>query len=101
MSPQQAVDFLVDEVGHERENAAAEVRRSFNGDWSPLYQAAYMLGGLQIRALRMEMVDSGRMSDLQFHDQILRGGPMPIDLVRARLLGTLEDPDAHWHFDGN
>ena len=101
MSPQQAVDFLVDEVGHERENAAAEVRRSFNGDWSALYQAAYMLGGLQFIALRKEMVDSGRMSDLQFHDQILRGGPMPVDLVRARLQGQLTDPDTRWRFDDN
>ncbi|MEN9492490.1 MAG: hypothetical protein RJA63_2939, partial [Pseudomonadota bacterium] len=93
--------FLVDEVGHERENAAAEVRRSFNGDWSALYQAAYMLGGLQFIALRKEMVDSGRMSDLQFHDQILRGGPMPVDLVRARLQGQLTDPDTRWRFDDN
>lgn len=99
MSPQQAVDFLVEEVGHERENAAAEVRRSFNGDWSPLYQAAYMLGGLQFIALRRELVDSGQLSDLQFHDQILRGGPMPVDLVRARLQGQLTDPDAQWRFD--
>ncbi|MEZ5455198.1 MAG: DUF885 family protein, partial [Lysobacteraceae bacterium] len=99
MSPQQAVDFLVEEVGHERENAAAEVRRSFNGDWSPLYQAAYMLGGLQFIALRKELVDSGQLSDLQFHDQILRGGPMPVDLVRARLRGQLTDPDAQWRFD--
>ena len=26
-------------------NATAEVRRSFNGDYSPLYQLAYMMGG--------------------------------------------------------
>jgi len=38
--------FLVDRVGHERENAAGEVRRSFKGDYGPLYQAGYMLGGL-------------------------------------------------------
>ena len=28
-SPQEAIDFLVDRVGHERDNATAEVRRSF------------------------------------------------------------------------
>ena len=28
-SPQESVDFLVDKVGHERDNATAEVRRSF------------------------------------------------------------------------
>ena len=45
MTPGDAVDFLVERVGHEPANAAAEVRRSFNGSYSPLYQAAYMLGG--------------------------------------------------------
>jgi hypothetical protein len=38
--PQKCIDFLVDEIGHERENAAAEVRRSFNGSYGPLYQIA-------------------------------------------------------------
>ena len=40
---------LVERVGHERNNATAEVRRSVAGNYGPLYQAAYMLGGLQIR----------------------------------------------------
>src|SRR5205807_1912857 len=52
MTPQEAVDFLVERVGHERANAEGEVRRSFNGSYPPLYQAAYMLGGLQFRALQ-------------------------------------------------
>ena len=47
MTPQECIDFLVDRVGHERENATAEVRRSFNGDYGPLYQCAYMLGAIQ------------------------------------------------------
>ncbi len=88
MTPQEAVDMLVDRVGHERANAEAEVRRSFNGSYSPLYQAAYMMGGLQIRALHRELVDGGRMTNKQFHDAILQGGRMPIEMVRARLTGT-------------
>ena len=87
MTPQEAVDFLVDRVGHERANATAEVRRSFNGGYPPLYQIAYMIGGLQFRALHHELVDGGRMTDRQFHDAILQGGNMPVELVRARLLG--------------
>lgn len=87
MTPQEAVDFLVERVGHERANAEAEVRRSFNGTYSPMYQAAYMLGGLQIRALHTELVGSGRMTNKAFHDAILQGGRMPIEMVRARLLG--------------
>jgi hypothetical protein len=83
---QQCVDFLVDRVGHERENAAAEVRRSFEANYSPLYQAAYMLGGLQFRALHTELVVSGKMTERAFHDTILQSGTMPVELVRASLL---------------
>jgi hypothetical protein len=50
MTPEQAIQFLVDTVAFERANAEGEVRRSFNGSYSPLYQAAYMLGGLELRA---------------------------------------------------
>ena len=85
MTPQEAVDFLVERVGHERANATAEVRRSFDGSYSPLYQVAYMMGGLQIRALHGELVGTGKMTDRQFHDAILQGGTMPIEMVRASL----------------
>lgn len=89
MTPDQAVALLVDRVGHEPENARAEVRRSFAGDYGPLYQIAYMIGGLQFDALHQEFVASGRMSERDFHDTILKGGPMPVAMVRARLLGEL------------
>ena len=72
MSAQECVDFLVNRVGFERENAAGEVRRSFeSGYYGPLYQAAYMLGALQFRALHQDLVGSGKMSDRDFHDAIL------------------------------
>jgi uncharacterized protein (DUF885 family) len=100
LTPQQAIDLLVERVGHERENAAAEVRRSFAGDYGPLYQVAYMLGGLQFRALHAELVATGRMSDRDFHDAILKGGPMPVELVRARLRNEPPPRDlkASWRF---
>lgn len=100
MTPQEAIDFLVDRVGHERANAEAEVRRSFNGTYPPLYQVAYMLGGLQFRALHAELVKSGRMTNRDFHDAILQGGPIPVELVRARLLGLplSRDYQASWRF---
>ncbi len=85
MTPDQAVQFLVDTVNFERANADGEVRRSFGGQYSPLYQAAYMLGGLQLRALHKELVDSKKMTDREFHDAVLQGGAMPITMVRARL----------------
>ena len=84
-TPQQCVDFLVERVGHERASASGEVRRSFNGEWSPLYQAGYMLGAMQIRDLHQKLVDGGKMTDRQFHDSILQGGSMPIEMVRVHL----------------
>jgi len=101
MTPQEAVDFLVERVGHERANAEAEVRRSFNGSYPPLYQVAYMIGGLQFRALHRELVESGRMTNRQFHDAILQGGRMPVEMVRARLenLPLKRDYKAQWRFD--
>ncbi len=87
LTPEQAVEMLVNRVGHEPDNARAEVRRSFNGDYPPLYQAGYMIGALQLRALNTELVGGGKMSLLEFHDSILQGGVMPGELIRARLKG--------------
>ena len=101
-SPQECVDFLVDRVGFERENAIGEVRRSFQGDYGPLYQAAYLLGGLQLRGLRKEIVDSGAMPQKTFHDEILRQGNMPITLLRL-VLGRQKltrDMAIDWKFYG-
>jgi uncharacterized protein DUF885 len=101
-TPQQCVDFLVDKVGHEHENAAAEVRRSFLGQDPPLYQAAYMLGGLQLRYLRRELVGSRKMTDRQFHDAVLKENAIPIELVRAELVNETLTRDFRptWKFYG-
>ena len=98
-SPQQAVDFLVNEVGHERANAEGEVRRTTID--APLYQAAYLLGGLQLRALYRELVLSKKMTASAFHDAVLLGGYMPVELVRARLTGQplTRDFRTSWRFD--
>ncbi len=103
MTPDEAIDFLVDRVGHERASATAEVRRSFNGSYPPLYQAAYMLGGLQFMALHNELVGSGRLTNREFHDAILRGGTMPVEMVRARLLNEQppEEFESTWRFYGD
>ena len=103
MTGEEAIDFLVDRVGHERANATAEVRRSLNGSYPPLYQAAYMLGALQFRALQQEVVGSGRMSMREYHDAILQGGSMPVEMVRARLLELplSRDHQPQWRFGEN
>jgi uncharacterized protein (DUF885 family) len=100
-TPQQAVDFLVDRVGHERANAEGEVRRTTID--APLYQVAYMIGGLQLRALYKELVDGGTMTATQFHDGVLEGGYMPIELVRARLMKqpVTRDQKMSWRFYGD
>jgi hypothetical protein len=97
-TPQQCVDFLVERVGHERANAEAEVRRTTQAP--PLYQAAYLLGGLQLRSLHKDLVGGGRMTGTEFHDAILIGGPMPIELVRARLTRQklTKDFQSGWRF---
>ncbi len=100
MTAEQCVDFLVDRVGHERANADAEVRRSFNGSYPPLYQAAYMLGALQIWRLREELVDTKKMTDMQFHDAILHENSIPIEMLRAILERTklTKDFKSTWRF---
>ncbi|MBI3846090.1 MAG: DUF885 domain-containing protein [Planctomycetes bacterium] len=103
MTPEQCIDLLVERVGHERANATAEVRRSFNGSYGPLYQIAYMIGGLQFRALHHDLVDSGRMTNRAFHDAILQGGDMPVDMVRAMLTKAplTRDYKPSWKFAGD
>ncbi|RFM33945.1 DUF885 family protein [Chitinophaga silvisoli] len=99
-TPQQCIDFLVDRVGHERANAAGEVRRSFKGDYSPLYQVAYMIGGLQFMALKKEMVDSGKMSYQQFHDAIMQNNMLPVEMIRVILENKTINKDfkSTWRF---
>ena len=84
-TPQQCIDFLVDRVGHERANAEGEVRRSFVGGYSPLYQVAYMIGGLEFYNLRKEIVSSGKMTIKEFHDAVLHLNAMPVEMIRAIL----------------
>jgi len=99
-TPQQCIDFLVDRVGHERANAEGEVRRSFEGSYSPLYQVAYLIGGLQIFSLKKELVDSGKMTYKQFHQAVLKENNIPIEMVRATLTNQSLKPDfkTQWKF---
>ncbi|MEO6283506.1 MAG: DUF885 family protein [Dyadobacter sp.] len=99
-TPQECIDFLVDRVGHERANAEGEVRRSFEGGYSPLYQVAYLIGGLQLFSLKNELVDSGKMSFKQFHDTVMKENNMPIEMLRATLTNQSLKPDfkTKWKF---
>ncbi len=102
MTPEECIELLVERGGHELANAAAEVRRSFNGSYPPLYQLAYMMGGIQFRSLHEEMVGSGKMTDRAFHDAVLEGGSMPVEMVRVRVWKEAIERDysTRWKFLG-
>ena len=102
MTPQECIDLLVKRVGHEVDNATAEVRRSFGGAYGPLYQCAYLLGGLQVRGLHHELVDSGKMTNRAFHDAVLKENRIPIEMVRASLTKQKLTRDfvSNWKFYG-
>jgi uncharacterized protein (DUF885 family) len=85
MTPAEMIDFLVQRVGHERLGATSEVRRFLTAE--PLYQAGYLLGGLQLYSLNKDLVGGGKMSETQFHGAVLRQNTIPIELLRAALLG--------------
>jgi uncharacterized protein (DUF885 family) len=88
MTPQQMIDFLVDRVGHEKAGATSEVRRYIGGDYGPLYQCAYLCGGLQLLALHDDVCGAhggGKLTEREFHDAVLHQGTIPIALIRAAI----------------
>jgi dipeptidyl aminopeptidase/acylaminoacyl peptidase/uncharacterized protein (DUF885 family) len=103
MTPRECIDFLIQRVGHEPDNATAEVRRSFRGDYGPLYQCAYLLGALQLRELHKALVDSGKMTNRAFHDAVLKENRIPIEMVRADLTRQKlsRDFSSCWKFYGS
>src|SRR5947207_6288070 len=102
MTAQECIDFLVNRVGHERDNATAEVRRSFDGSYGPLYQIAYLIGGLQQFSLHHDLVDSGKMTNRQFNDALLKENRIPIEMIRAIMTNQklTRDFKSNWKFYG-
>jgi hypothetical protein len=99
-TPSTCINFLVDRVGHERANAEGEVRRSIAPWTDPLYQVGYLTGGLQIMALKKELVDSGKMTYKEFHDSFIKENSMPIEMIRAILThqSLSKDFKTNWRF---
>ena len=62
--------------------------------------AVLVHGGLELRALHKELVDTKKMTERQFHDAVLQGGPMPIAMVRASLASQklTRDYRPDWRF---
>jgi len=102
MTPQECIELLVNKVGHERDNATAEVRRSFDGSYGPLYQIAYLIGGLQQMAMHKELVDSGKMTNRAYNDALLKENRIPIEMLRAAITNQKLSRDfvTSWKFYG-
>ena len=66
--------------------AEGEVRRSFNGSYPPLYQMAYMTGGLQLRALHHELVDSGKILGFPLPYSVEQMCTATVKVIRANNL---------------
>ncbi len=100
MTPQECIDLLVNKVGHERDNATAEVRRSLDGSYGPLYQIAYLIGGLQQYAMHKELVDSGKMTNRAYNDALLKENRIPIEMLRAAITNQKLTRDfvTNWKF---
>ncbi|HAT94297.1 MAG TPA: DUF885 domain-containing protein [Sphingobacterium sp.] len=99
-TPQQCIDYLVDRVGFESANAHGEVKRSFEGSYDPLYQLAYLVGGLQLMRIKEEVVDQGKMSFADFHDRVIKENYLPMEMLRAIIKGEQLKPDheTNWKF---
>ena len=102
MEPEEMITFLVERVGLERDGATSEVRRYIAGDYGPLYQCAYMVGGLQMRALYRELVDGGSWTPKAFHDAVLAQNSIPIEYIRLALRArpVARGQAAAWAFRG-
>jgi hypothetical protein len=103
MTPQECIELLVNKVGHERDNATAEVRRSFDGSYGPLYQIAYLIGGLQQYAMYKELVRTNKMSIKAYNDALLKENRIPIEMLRAAITNQKLTRDfvTNWKFYGD
>lgn len=81
MTPDQAVDMLVDRVAMDRSQARAEVSRYCA--W-PTYQLCYAVGRREVLHLRDAWrAANGASAPLrQFHDAVLGYGGLPVSLIR-------------------
>lgn len=87
MKVEEAVDFLVREVGMERVNALAEVRRYTLNPTQPL---SYLVGKLEILKVIEDVKHVRPDLSLQaLHDALLAQGSLPPKLLRKRLLAAL------------
>ena len=84
LTPEEAIDFLVEHTAFEEPNARAEVKRY---TYTPTYQLSYLLGKVLILGLRADE-QRRRGADFRikdFHDALLTAGSLPISFHRRLL----------------
>ena len=80
MTPEEAVDLLVDRVAMDRTKARAEVSRYCA--W-PTYQLCYAVGRREFLHLREAWKENAGGAPLrEFHDRVLSYGGLPVSLIR-------------------
>lgn len=84
MTREQAIRYLMDNEAINEQGATAEVERYMA---IPGQALGYMLGALKIRELRnryeIKLGDTFQISS--FHDEVLKDGSMPLDLLEKTL----------------
>jgi uncharacterized protein (DUF885 family) len=86
---QQAIDFMADNTALTLHNITAEVDRYIS--W-PGQATAYKMGELKIRALRRKAEErlESRFDVREFHDAVLAGGAVPLDVLEANVASYIE-----------
>jgi uncharacterized protein (DUF885 family) len=83
-SRKQAVDYLVRVGGLEPATAEADVERSLAEPGQALANRAGELKFLELRAAA-EQALGGRFDVRAFHDEVLRDGSLPLDILQAKI----------------
>jgi uncharacterized protein (DUF885 family) len=86
---EQAVEFLAAHSVVAPKTVESEVDRYIS---MPGQASSYMLGNLEIRALRTEAERRmGKRFDIrQFHDRVLEDGSLPLPALRSKVLAWLD-----------
>lgn len=90
---QQAIQFMADNTALSIHNITAEVDRYIS--W-PGQATAYKMGELKIRALRKQAEDKlgDRFDVRQFHDAVLAGGAVPLDVLEDNVAAYIQQASA-------
>ena len=90
---QQAIQFMADNTALSIHNITAEVDRYIS--W-PGQATAYKMGELKIRALRKQAEDQlgDRFDVRQFHDAVLAGGAVPLDVLEDNVAAYIQQASA-------